>query len=70
MYSYNNITAKTNKDGSITINFSACDDGRINCLPISKGWNYAVRMYEPRPQILDGSWKFPDIVLIKYTVEF
>lgn len=62
VYSYNNVTAKANKDGSITINFGGCDDGRINCLPVTKGWNYAVRMYEPRSQILDRSWKFPNIV--------
>ena len=60
-YSFNNITAKPNKDGSITINFGGCEDGRVNCLPISQGWNYAVRMYEPHKQILDGSWKFPAI---------
>ncbi len=64
-YSFNNVTAKPNKDGSITINFGGCEDGRINCLPISKGWNYAVRMYEPRPEILDGSWKFPAIEPVK-----
>jgi hypothetical protein len=55
-YSYNNVTAKSDKDGSITINFGGCKDGRINCLPVSKGWNYAVRVYEPRKEILDGSW--------------
>ena len=59
VYSYNNVTAKANEDGSITVNFGGCTDGRINCLPITKGWNYAARMYEPRKQILDGSWKFP-----------
>lgn len=42
------------------IEFGACDDGCINCLPISKGWNYAVRMYEPRWQILDATWKFAE----------
>ncbi len=60
-YSFNNVTAKANDDGSITIHFGGCDDGRVNCLPISKGWNYAVRMYQPRPEILDGSWSFPSI---------
>lgn len=58
-YSYNNHTAKPNGDGSFTIHFGACDDGRANCLPIGKGWNYAVRLYEPRAEILDGSWVFP-----------
>jgi hypothetical protein len=23
------------------------------------GWNYAVRLYQPRKEILDGKWKFP-----------
>jgi hypothetical protein len=23
------------------------------------GWNYAVRLYRPRAEILDGSWTFP-----------
>jgi hypothetical protein len=23
------------------------------------GWNYTVRLYRPRPAILNGSWKFP-----------
>ena len=30
-----------------------------NLLPIVEGWNYAVRLYRPRPEILDGSWTFP-----------
>ncbi len=61
VYSFNNVTATPNDDGSITIHFGDCDDGRVNCLPISEGWNYAVRMYAPRPEILDGSWTFPEI---------
>ena len=64
-YSFNNVTAKPNRDASVTTNFGACDDGRINCLPISEGWNYAVRMYEPRQEILDGSWKFPEAKPVK-----
>ncbi len=61
VYSFNNVTATPNDDGSITIHFGDCDDGRVNCLPISEGWNYAVRMYAPHPEILDGSWTFPEI---------
>lgn len=29
-----------------------------NCLPVTPGWNYWVRLYRPRAEILDGSWKF------------
>ena len=35
--------------------------GDSDDLPITKGWNYAVRMYRPRKEILDGSWTFPSI---------
>ena len=59
-YSLNNITAKTNADGSIAIQFGGCDGKVPNCLPIMKGWNYTVRLYRPRAEILDGSWKFPE----------
>ncbi len=62
---YNNITAKPNDDGSITIHLGGCDDGRVNCIPITQGWSYAVRMYQPREEIINGSWSFPDIVSVK-----
>ncbi|MCZ6810258.1 MAG: DUF1214 domain-containing protein, partial [Proteobacteria bacterium] len=58
-YSFNNVTARPNQDGSFTIHFGGCEDGRANCLPISEGWNYVARIYEPRKEILNGSWTFP-----------
>ena len=59
-YSINNITAKKNDDGSIAIQFGGCDGKIPNCLPIMPGWNYTVRLYRPRAEILDGIWKFPE----------
>ena len=59
-YSINSITGKKSADGSITIQFGGCDGKIPNCLPIMKGWNYAVRLYRPRPEILNGKWKFPE----------
>jgi hypothetical protein len=58
-YTLNNITAKKDADGSVSIQFGGCDGKTSNCLPIMPGWNYMVRLYRPRPEILDGSWKFP-----------
>jgi hypothetical protein len=58
--SYNNLSAEPDEDGSYTIHFGGCGDGRANCIPISPGWNYAIRMYEPRAEILEGSWSFPE----------
>ena len=59
-YSLNNITAKKNNDGSISIQFGGCDGKIPNCLPIMNGWSYMVRLYRPRAEILDGKWKFPE----------
>jgi len=58
-YTLNNVTAKPNADGSVTIRFGG-DADAPNMLPITPGWNYLVRLYRPRPEILDGSWKFPE----------
>jgi len=59
-YSLNNITGKKNADGSMTIQFGGCDGKVPNCLPITPGWNYTVRLYRPRPEVLNGKWKFPE----------
>ena len=59
-YSVNNITANKGADGSVAIQFGGCEGEIPNCLPIMKGWNYTVRLFRPRPEILDGTWKFPD----------
>lgn len=59
-YSVNNISGKANEDGSFTVHLGGCKDKRVNCLPITEGWNYAVRLYRPREEILNGEWTFPD----------
>lgn len=59
-YTLNNITAKKDSDGSVTLQFGGCDGKLPNCLPIVPGWNYMVRLYRPRPEILNGNWSFPD----------
>jgi hypothetical protein len=59
-YTLNNITAKKSQDGSIDVQFGGCTEKSVNCLPIMPGWNYLVRLYRPRPEILNGTWKFPE----------
>lgn len=59
-YSLNNLTAKKSDDGSVAVQFGGCDGKIPNCISIMEGWNYTVRLYRPRPQIIDGSWKFPE----------
>lgn len=60
-YSVNSITAARNDDGSVTVRFGGNGDPERNSLPITDGWNYLVRLYRPRPEILTGSWTFPTI---------
>ncbi|MTH15480.1 DUF1254 domain-containing protein [Flavobacterium sp. LC2016-01] len=64
-YSLNNITAKKDKDGSVTIQFGGCDGKVANCIPIAPDWNYWVRLYRPKKEILDGKWKFPEAKPVK-----
>jgi hypothetical protein len=59
-YTLNNITAKTGDDGATSVQFGDCKDETPNCLPITRGWNYIVRLYRPRAPIIDGTWKFPE----------
>ncbi len=59
-YSVNNITAKKNADGSVAIQFGGCDGKISNCLPTVPGWNYMVRLFRPRAEVVNGNWKFPE----------
>jgi hypothetical protein len=59
IYSFNSLTAGKDADGSVTIQFGGDQARAKNCIPIVPGWNYMVRLYRPRREILDGSWKFP-----------
>ena len=58
-YSVNNVTAAKNADGSVTLHFGG-DPDQLNYLPVTPGWNYIVRLYQPKQEILDGSWTFPE----------
>ena len=57
--SINSLTATPDADGGVTIRFGVQLDGVANALPIMPGWNYVLRLYRPRPSVLDGSWVAP-----------
>ena len=57
--SLNSVTGQRDDDGAITVRFGT--DAGPNTLGIMDGWNYAVRLYRPRPEVLDGSWTFPTL---------
>lgn len=60
VYNINSQSGKANPDGSMTVNLGGCDDAsRLNCIPLTDGWNFAVRLYRPEKSVLDGTWTFP-----------
>lgn len=58
-YTVNSITGVPNPDGSITVRFGDWPADTANAIPTPDGWNYLVRLYRPRAEILDGTWTFP-----------
>ena len=63
-YSLNSLTAEKNADGTTTLNLGG-DPKAKNYLFIPKDWLYIVRFYQPREEILNGSWSFPKAVEVK-----
>jgi hypothetical protein len=59
-YNMNSLTAAKNDDGTVTVRFGTDPSRGSNYLPITEGWNYIVRLYRPHPEVLDGSWTFPE----------
>lgn len=58
----NNITF--NDDGSFDANFGECGENAKNNLPITKGWNFIMRVYEPKLDQLEA-YKLPTPAKIK-----
>jgi hypothetical protein len=59
-YSVNSITAAPNPDGAVVIQFGGCDGHIPNCLPTPPDWSYLLRLYRPRPEVLNGAWTPPE----------
>jgi hypothetical protein len=62
--SFNSVSARPEADGSVVIRFGG-DATLPNHLRIMDGWNYVVRLYRPRPEVLSGAWKTPDLVAVE-----
>jgi hypothetical protein len=57
-YSLNSVTAEASDDGSFEVHFGAGTEFTNN-IPITDGWNYTLRVYQPIGAALDGSWNDP-----------
>jgi hypothetical protein len=52
------VTGQRNKEGTVTIHFGG-EPKAVTYLRIVRGWNYIVRLYRPRSEVVDGTWTFP-----------
>jgi hypothetical protein len=61
LYSVNSVTGEPNVDGSITVRLVAfaAGDTPANAIVTPRGWNYLIRLYRPRAEILNGEWSPP-----------
>ncbi|WP_397448631.1 DUF1254 domain-containing protein [Pseudomonas sp. NA-150] len=59
-YTLNSLSAQRDSTGAVAVQFGGCDAHSSNCLPIAQGWNYMVRLYRPRAELLNASWNFPE----------
>ena len=57
--SVNSYNAERNENGNYTVHFSNNPDYKNN-INIDEGWNYLVRMYEPKLSVISKEWIFPD----------
>ncbi|MBL9060783.1 MAG: DUF1254 domain-containing protein, partial [Mangrovicoccus sp.] len=55
----NSVTADLDPQGGVSIQFGGCTEGSPNCLPVTPGWNYTLRLYQPRAEVQDGRWTPP-----------
>jgi hypothetical protein len=58
-YSLNSVTATPEADGSVVVSFAPDGAGLANHLYVMDGWNYALRLYRPRPEVVGGTWSPP-----------
>ena len=59
-YNVNSSFAKKNKNGEYVIQFGG-DKTAENYLDVFEGWNFILRMYQPKEAYFNGSWKVPEL---------
>jgi len=65
VYSVNNLTAQREDDGrTVVVHFGNERADLPNLIPITDGWNYMLRLYRPRPSVLDQTWRPPALEVV------
>ena len=58
-YNKNGVASEPEPDGSVILNLAPDGEGLKNHLYVMDGWNYALRLYRPRPEVVDKTWTPP-----------
>lgn len=61
-YNINSVTGVPDDDGTIVINIAPEPGDLANFLYAEEGWTYGLRLYKPRPSVLDRTWTAPEPV--------
>ena len=63
LYTVNSVTGVRDSDGSVTVRFVDSAEGSHppNSIVTPPGWNYLIRLYRPRREILEGRWTAPTL---------
>ncbi len=63
LYTVNSVTGERNGDGSVSVRLLASAEGPVpaNAIVTPIGWNYLIRLYRPRAEILSGEWAPPEL---------
>jgi hypothetical protein len=70
LYTVNSVTGQPDDDGSVTVRFvgSAAGETPANAIVTPKGWNYLIRLYRPRAEIVEGRWSPPTLMEFRSTM--
>lgn len=64
-YSVNSVMAIPEDDGSVVLDLAPEPTGGSNYLHVMDGWNFALRLYRPRPEVISGDWTAPQVHLLE-----
>jgi hypothetical protein len=63
-YNINSQFAKKDANGAVVIHFGG-DKNQDNYMEIFKDWTFILRLYLPKENYMDKTWKRPELKLVK-----
>ncbi|WP_062303725.1 DUF1214 domain-containing protein [Demequina subtropica] len=64
-YTVNSVTATPDDEGAVTVRLVHGEPSGPNDVPVPAAWGIVLRLYRPRPEIVDGTWAAPPLVPVE-----